>query len=241
MLDRRALPGLAAGMAGLASGVGAVVLQVPLLAMAAAACALVAGSSCVVQVHRVQRAEREAAARSAVTKLLDLPQSARDRAAGLLDHETGLPDGRFFELALEGRVAAARRHLWPVTVVLLRLGLEPESQLGQGRSKAMTTVASVFRNTLREADVVCRTGETAFALVLEDTGEEGGVWVAERLQAAVAERAGGVGRLAAGVASYPTHGLRSDDVMAGAQAALTRACAMEGGRGRVEVALPDFA
>ena len=50
-----------------------------------------------------------------------------------------------------------------------------------------------------------------------------------------------VRRLAAGVASYPTHGLQADEVLARAQAALTRACAAEAGRGlgQVEVAQPD--
>ena len=243
MLDRRTLPGLATGMGGLAAGVAAAVFHSPVLAIVAAACALAAGSLCVRGVHRVQRAERDADGRAALAKLLDIPQSARKEALSLIDEETGLPDVRFFDLALEGRVAAGRRRFCPVTVVLLQSGLAPESQLGAARSKALADIASLFRVLLREADIVCRTGDTTFALVLEDTAEEGGVWVAERVQAAMADQVRSVRRLAAGVASYPTHGLRADDVLAGAQAALTRACAVEtgGGRGRVEVALPDFA
>jgi hypothetical protein len=79
--------------------------------------------------------------------------------------------------------------------------------------------------------------------VLEDTAEEGGVWTAERLQIALAQDVSIVRQLAAGVATYPTPGRVADDVMARAQAALTRACAAEAGRGlgQVEVAQADLA
>lgn len=243
MVDHRALPGLGAGLAGLAFGVAALVFAVPLLALAAAACALAAGGAAVVQVQRLERAEAEVAAGAALTSLLDLPQQAREQARSLIDEATGLPDARFLALAVEGRVAAARRHLWPVTIVLLEVGLRPECQEPHERARALVDFATLLRRALREADVVCRSSETGFALVLEDTAEEGGVWVAERIQIAMAQEGGGARRVAAGVASYPIHGLDADDVLARAQAALTRACAAGAGRGlgQVEVAQPDFA
>lgn len=243
MVDHRALPGLGAGLAGLSFGVAAVILQVPLLGLAAAACALGAGATTVVQVQRLVRTEAKVAAGAVLNSLLDLPQQARDQAQSLIDDETGLPDGRFLELAIEGRVAAARRHLWPVTIVLLEVGLRPECREPREQAQALVDFARLLRGTLREADVVCRTSETGFALVLEDTAEEGGVWVAERVQIAMAQEGGGARRLAAGIASYPIHGLDCDHVLARAQAALTRACAAGAGRGlgQVEVAQPDFA
>ena len=65
----------------------------------------------------------------------------------------------------------------------------------------------------------------------------------QRLQAATSHHKALVSRLAAGVASYPTHGLLSDDVLGRAQAALTRACASAQGHGlgQVEVAQADMA
>ncbi|MDP9070468.1 MAG: diguanylate cyclase, partial [Actinomycetota bacterium] len=173
--------------------------------------------------------------------LLDLPAGPEPRT--LIDHETGLPDGRFFDLAVEGRVAAGRRRLWPVTVVLIEVGPGPQSQVGRRRSEALAAFARLLRQTLREADIACRTGDTTFGLVLEDTNEEGGVWTAERVQIALSPDLSNIRRLAAGVASYPTHGLRADEITAGAQGALTRACTMEpgAGLGRVEVAQHDFA
>lgn len=243
MVDRRVLPGLVAGLIGLTFGVAAAVLNVPALALAAAASALAAGAVSVVHVRRLAEAEREASAGAALAHLLDLPQRARDEATSLVDHETGLPDARFFELAVEGRVAAARRHLWPVTVVLLELALRAEWEQGRPRSDALARFAAVVRRTVREADVVCRLAETSFAVILEDTSEEGGVWAAERLQSALARELPAVSRLAAGVASYPLHGLETDDVMVRAQAALTRACVGERGHGlgSVEVAQTDLA
>ncbi len=243
MVDRRALPGLVAGLAGLATGVGALVLDVPELAVLAAACALVAGGTSVFQVRRLRAAERDAAGGAALAMLLDLPRHPRGDAGSLLDAETGLPDAPFFTLALEGRVAAARRHLWPVTILLLEVGLAPECESGEARADALSSFADLMRRTLRESDISCRTGPTRFAVLLDDTGEEGGVWTAERLQVAVSQDVSKVRRMAAGVAGYPTHGLEAGEVLGRAEAALARACASPAGRGlgQVEVALPDFA
>ena len=243
MVDRRALPGLVAGLAGLAAGVGALVLDVPELAVVAAACALTAGGTSVHQVRRVRAAERDAAGSAALAMLLDLPRGPKGDTSDLLDAETGLPDAPYFTLALEGRVAAARRHLWPVTILLVEVGLAPDCESGRTRSEALAGFASLMRATLRESDVACRTGPTRFAVLLDDTGEEGGVWTAERIQVALSHDVSKLRRMAAGVASYPTHGLEAGEVLGRAEAALARACATPAGRGlgQVEVALPDFA
>jgi diguanylate cyclase (GGDEF)-like protein len=241
MADRRALPGLLVGVVGLLLGVAAAVLRLPVLALPAAACAVGGAVVALLLVRLLRQAERAAAGAAELANLLELPPG--EDARTLIDGETGLPDGRFFDLAVEGRVAAGRRRLWPVTVVLLEVGPGPQAQVGRRRAEALSSFARLLRQTLREADIVCRTGDTTFGLVLEDTNEEGGVWTAERLQIALSPDLSKIRRLAAGVASYPTHGLRADEITAGAQGALTRACTMEpgAGLGRVEVAQPDFA
>jgi diguanylate cyclase (GGDEF)-like protein len=241
MVDRDALLGLLAGLAGLAFGVAAAVADVPGLAVAAAACALVAGGACIVLLRRLQDAQRALAGATAVMKLVDMPAPAREEARSLVDPETTLPDRHFFDLAVDGRVAAARRHLWPVAIVLLELGMEDGEP--RHRRDAVVAFTGVMRRTLREADVACRLGPTTFGLVLEDTSEEGGVWTAERLQIALARDPARVKTLAAGVASYPTHGLRADEVLVRAREALQRACLADPGRGlgQVEVAQADLA
>ena len=234
-MDRRALPGLVAGLAGLAFGVSAAVLASPGLAVVAAGCALAAGGASLVMLERVHRAEREAEAvrRLPVAEAIEEPE---DTAIPLLDAETGLPDRHFFELALDGRVAAARRHLWPVTVVLLDVGLQADADEDpEGRGRALLSFATLLRQTLREADIACRLTGTTMGLILEDTAEEGGVWTAQRLQIALAKDVTRVKRLAAGVASYPSHGLRPEEVLNRAEQALTRACAAEAGHGLGEV------
>jgi diguanylate cyclase (GGDEF)-like protein len=225
---------LAAGLAGLAFGVSAAVLSSPGLAVVAAACALAAGGASLVMLERVHRAEREAE-ESRRQPTPEVPQE-EDPAIPLLDGETGLPDRHFFELALDGRVAAARRHLWPVTVVLLDVGLQADADEDpDSRARALASFATLLRQTLREADIACRLSGTTMGLILEDTAEEGGVWTAQRLQIALAKDITRVKRLAAGVASYPSHGLRPEEVLNRAEQALTRACAAEAGHGLGEV------
>jgi diguanylate cyclase (GGDEF)-like protein len=152
----------------------------------------------------------------------------------VVDLDTGLPDNNYFELLLDGRVATARRRLWPLALVMVEID-----------SVAAVPVFTVLlRQTIREADVACRIGPTTFAVILEDTGESGGVWTAERIQIAVAkEREAGTTaprvRVAAGVASYPGHALRTDQLLLAAQSALERARGQEPpvrGLGAVEVA-----
>jgi diguanylate cyclase (GGDEF)-like protein len=243
MVDRRALLGLLSGLAGLTCGVAATVLGLPALGVAAAVCCLVTTAAALLLLQRLQVAERRVAGSAAVVQLLDLPAPAREEATSLVDPETGLPDDRFFDLAVEGRVSAARRHLWPVAVVLLEIGVAPDAKGARPEADAVAAFAGLMRSTLRESDIACRVGPLTFGLVLEDTAEEGGVWTAERLQIALAQDVSKVRRLAAGVAAYPTHGLTADEVLARAQAALTRACAAEAGRGlgQVEVAQADLA
>jgi diguanylate cyclase (GGDEF)-like protein len=232
-MDRRALPGLTAGLAGLAFGVSAAVLSSPALAVVAAACALAAGGASLVMLDRVHRAEREAA--EALRPLEQLESDPAPSAVPLLDPETGLPDAHYFDLALHSRVAAARRHLWPITVVLLDVGLQPDAADDISKAQAFNAFASLLRQTLREADIACRVGSSTIGLILEDTAEEGGVWTAQRLQIALAKDVTRVRRLAAGVASYPTHGLRPEEVLTRAESALVRACAAQAGHGLGEV------
>jgi diguanylate cyclase (GGDEF)-like protein len=241
MVDRDALLGLVAGLAGLAFGVAAAVLDISGLAVVSAACALVAAAASVVLVRRLHDAERDLAGATALMKLVDMPAPAREEARALVDPETALPDEHFFDLAVEGRVAAARRHLWPVAIVLLEIGLDEMD--ARHRKEAVVGFTGVMRRTLREADVACRLGPTTFGLVLEDTSEEGGVWTAERLQIALARDPARIKTLAAGVASYPTHGLRAEEVLVRARTALRRACSTDPGRGlgQVEVAQADLA
>lgn len=234
-MDRRALPGLFAGLTGASFGILAALAGSPILSVISAACALGAGASSLAVLQRARQAERRAATAGAeLLTLREIELATPNRTRSLVDLETGLADGRFFELALETRVSAARRQLWPVTVVLVEVGMRDDSR----RREALAGLAVLVRQTLRDCDLIARIGVNTFGLVLDDTNEAGGAWAAERLQIELARDRNLITGFAAGVASYPTHGFEPDEVLRQARAALARAIATDPGQGlgHVEVA-----
>jgi diguanylate cyclase (GGDEF)-like protein len=242
--------GLVLGIAGIALGVVGAVFNLAVLTIVAAACAvvgcfLIAGVTLLPLISANREPAEQLGSRiDAVTSSVDFGSGDRTKPTGesVIDSVTELPDGRFFEVAVEGRVAAARRHLWPVSIVLLQLGFDRDNNSEEVRNKSLVSFANMMRQTLREADIACRIDENTFGLILEDTSEEGGVWTAERLQIALSHEVTNIRRLVAGVAAYPTHGLFSKDVLGRARAALSRASSTPTGQGlgQVEVAHVDL-
>lgn len=244
-MDNRILPGLIAAALGAILAVAGSVVSVPALVIAGAAFVLLGASALSVAGFRVRAESHNQAAISDAATLASLELYTSSPQRSIVDPETGLPDDRYFERALDGRVAAARRNLWPITVVLIEAGLP--HRLGEPSKpppEALAGFAALMRRTLREADLVCRIGPTRFGLLLEDTADEGGVWAAERVQIALAKSQEALPgralprRMVAGVASYPNHALRADGLLAAARSALTRAMGAEPsqGLGQVEVA-----
>ena len=235
-MDRRALPGLIAGLAGCGFGVTGAVLSSPTLAVLGAVSALLAGAWSLTMLDRARTAEHRADRALTELALLRELEVSTTPSHSLIDPDTGLPDYRWFEVTVQHRVNAARRHLWPVTVVMLDLSLDD----GPRHLDQLAGFCALVRDTLREADAVCRIGPHGFALILEDTNEAGGVWAAERLQVAVAREELARG-LAAGVATYPTHGMEPADLLDRCRSALRRATSADAGfgLGHVEVASAD--
>jgi diguanylate cyclase (GGDEF)-like protein len=217
----------------------------------AAACALAAAAACVIVAGRLH--ERDAAANSLRREILQLEDALLaereafessaamldaadpEGAAAVRDPETGVLTEHYFELALEHRIAAARRQLQPVALLLVALDADRSAETRQ--QEAVAGFAGILRDTLRESDTVCRLSANSFGIILEDTSEAGGVWAAERLRTALVRNGESVVRLAAGVAAYPTHALESGEVLTRASRALDSARAS--GSSRVEVASAD--
>jgi diguanylate cyclase (GGDEF)-like protein len=241
-VDHRAAFGLGAGILGLICGVVAEVASVPVLGVAAGVLAVVAPVAVLPLAREVRDAEKVIAGAAAISTLRELQLAEQRDEDGaiqrMVDAESGLPDQNFFELALESRLAAARRRLWPICVV--ELELFPDQPDNEQRMRDMVVgFAGVARLTLRGSDIACRVGTTSFALILEDTDERGGDLAVRRLIHACSSQEFGVRRLAAGVASYPNHGLTAQDVLSQAWIALGRACAMgeeAGGGSTIQVA-----
>lgn len=157
------------------------------------------------------------------------PPSAPSRPVAPVSASPVLLDVDYLSASLRGRVAVARRALRPLSVVhIMILG-------GQdGGPVPAELIAAAAEATLRESDIVGRTRDGIYVVVLEDTGEDGAVWTTERLRRHIAGTIGPQ-RFQAGVASYPSHGLDAESVDASAARAL--AAAQEWDRDRIEVAV----
>ncbi len=152
----------------------------------------------------------------------------------LSDPETGLFSQAYFDVALEARIAAARRRLRPVALVLLDIVRGLAGEEAEPADAGLVTIA--LRRTLREADTACRLNDGHFALVLEDTPENGAIWTVERIRGHLVE-SGTIHTVWAGVACYPAHAFDRDEIMAQASEALRQA--KEWRQDRIEVATAD--
>ncbi|MEM9134572.1 MAG: diguanylate cyclase [Actinomycetota bacterium] len=166
----------------------------------------------------------------AVAEFIDAGADDGDTRDGLIDRDTGLFSESFYMVALDGRIAAARRHLRPVAMVLLEVvtGLPGEPDPAEAE-----LVADSIKATLREADTACRLQNGYFALLLEDTPENGAIWTVERIRRKLLTDHDGL-TIWAGVACYPAHAFSPTELMDAAQEALV--AAREWRQDRIEVA-----
>ena len=145
MSTKTALPGLAAGVLGLVAGMIGLGLDAPSFGAVAGVLALAAG---VAGLRIAQQLEEQAAVQSLVEDELrsvrqeaketegrlreelaavsteadaDVGEQTDDESDPLIDQSTGLFSENFFLVALESRIAAARRHLRPVAIVILEV------------------------------------------------------------------------------------------------------------------------
>ncbi len=249
---------LGLGAASLGAGVVAVAADAPTFGVVAGACGLAvallaaravedeAGAASVADAGRqgadTRIAELEAALADAEQRAAEAedlagtpaehdPALAAAEAEALVDTETGLYGEPFFEVTLVNRVAAARRHLRPVAIVLIEVAAGVRE--GQRSSADPAIVSNHVRATLREADTACHLEGNRFGLLLEDTPENGAVWTVERVRRALAAERKDL-TLWAGVACYPAHAFDAGDLLARATAALD--AAKEWRQDRIEVA-----
>lgn len=176
------------------------------------------------------------------------PEGDADASIGLLgtttarslelitDVESGVFNQVFFDASLGKRISAARRGLRPLTVALMdvveRLG-EPDEAQTKPRP-----VAEILTSTLREADTVARTDHGLFAVLLEDTPENGAIWTLERVRRRVTEEIPGT-TVHAGLSCYPAYAFDADQIMVQAIEALDAAREWRQDRIEVTTASPD--
>ncbi len=252
MLDRRLIVCVGAAVAALCCGVVAVVTGVAAWGVAAGAAGVaagLAGASIGAQLQGSQsdlktarrdhmRLTREIDALSATLEeelaRINGPETPREKAEHAFDPATGLYDERYFAVLVQQQVAAARRSLRPLSVVIFEIdGLNDSDE--STRAQALGVVGDVLRRTLRESDSACRLGDLMIGAILEDTPESGAVWAAERVRGTLlSSPVGDALTISAGVACYPSHALGAAELVSQSGRALEEA--RRHGADRVEIA-----
>jgi len=148
----------------------------------------------------------------------------------LADPDTGLLGERYFVITLEARVAAARRHLRPLALILVEA---VHDATGSAPPINSSIAADVIRETLRDADTLCRLHNGRYAILLEDTPENGAIWTVERIRRRLGEQLDDV-TVWAGIACYPANGFDGPEVLNRGREALEQA--REWRQDRTEVA-----
>ena len=256
MSDRRLVLPVAAAIAALALGVAGVALSAPPLGVLAGIAGVMAGAVGVSSAGSARHAEERLATAETTVRMLQgeldavadvlVEESTRKETSATaaprgsatgehaFDAATGLYDERYFAVLVQQQVAAARRSLRPLSVVIFEIDSLEDPERAT-REQELAVVGDVVRRTLRESDSACRLGDAMVGAILEDTPEAGAVWAAERvLGTLLGSPIGDALTVSAGVACYPTHALAAAELVAQAGRALDEARSR--GRDCVEVA-----
>jgi diguanylate cyclase (GGDEF)-like protein len=255
--DRRVAYSIAAGFAALLAGIVASVADLPQVAIVAGGFGFLAAIVATGIGARLRSVEDEHARivseRDSLRRELDAlaaifaEEASTSRAHNLplaqppmeasVDSVSGLLGEQHYKVLVQKRVAAARRALQPISLVMFQVdGLDDASP--EQCDQAIAALGEVITATLRESDAACRIGPSMASAILEDTAEAGAVWAAERIRGTLHQsELGDHLTISAGVACYPTHALSALELMDRTQRALDHARSQ--GRDRLEVATSD--
>ena len=155
------------------------------------------------------------------------------RSGSERDPLTDLYNRRHLEISLQRELARARRHGFPVSLVMIDVDHFKDFNDSNGHDagdEVLRNVAQVLKRHTRVEDVACRYGGEEFLVVLPSCPVDDAYAKAEAIREAIAQlhvfsRAGALPCVTAslGVACYPEDGERMEDLIAAADAALYRA------------------
>jgi len=151
----------------------------------------------------------------------------RLRELSVLDSLTHLYNRNYFFPEFERQLALARRHNYPVSIVIFDLDRfkEHNDAFGHLRGDALLReVAGILKANVRQTDTLARFGGDEFVLLLPHTADSEAVRLVERLKRRLAEQLPERPvSLSAGIASFPRNGSTSRDLLHRADLALYRA------------------
>ena len=188
-----------------------------------------------------------------ISLIMDISERTRaERAVQVLQEElreqsthdalTGLYNRRFLDEFFGRELLLAKRGGHPVSVIMGDLDHFKAVNDRYGHlagDEVLRVFGTLLTNNARASDIVCRYGGEEFLLVLPGMTTEGAVERAEQLRQAMAATpvSNGVSRITVtasfGVATFPTHGRTTDELIAAADRALYSAKAE--GRNRVNL------
>jgi len=170
---------------------------------------------------------------------LRLQETLRSRSER--DPLTDLYNRRHLELSAERELARATRHGSPLSFIMLDVDhfkLFNDNNGHDAGDAVLREVAQVLKRHTRIEDIACRYGGEEFLMVLSGCPLEDAYQKAEAIREAIAQlrvtASGSVlTRITAslGIACYPQHGLRLEDLIRAADSALYKA--KDAGRNRV--------
>jgi diguanylate cyclase (GGDEF)-like protein len=163
------------------------------------------------------------------------------KAKAFVDDVTELHNARYLHHQIEHELRRAERYGAPLSILFLDLDhfKRVNDECGHlAGSRALKDLGRVLSACVREVDTVARYGGDEFTIILSDTPLSTATQVAERIRATVEHSAFDGGRagplsltLCIGVAAFPEHGARREELLGAADKAMYRAKSL--GRNRV--------
>lgn len=164
----------------------------------------------------------------------------------IADPLTGLYNMRFLKKRFNEELSRSIRHNLQLTLIIVRLDYFTRHQDAKDRVDAHWVVkemARILTASLRDIDLLGRSGEVEFCLILPATPKKEGAFVAERITRTIKDELDKGNeslstQISVGIASFPEDGASSADLIRAARIAISHADAEEGGLN--SVLLPDL-